>query len=252
VERVERCEVPLLAEYHPGMPPEVEAIAARALAREPVDRFDSAAEMGEAIADYLFAAGLRVTARDLSAFLRHLFLDERTPDGEPVWRPSPLPRALPRPPPQLAAVPRETTTLVDMDAIRRWEAQLGHEGMSGAEPSYSDRPPPPSQGGAKYRGGTLLELNPVSEVAPTLRRPTAPTVPVTGSAPAGSASARPGGGSAAARPQRTPQMPALPTTPPPTALKRRDLRRWAWLLWTAGILALAGAMVALLYFSRQA
>jgi serine/threonine protein kinase len=250
VERVIRCEVPLLANYSPGMPPEVEAIVARALAREPVDRFDSAAEMGEAIADYLFAASLRVTARDLSAFLRHLFLDERTPDGQPVWRPSPLPRALPRTPSPLAAVPRETTTLVDMDAVRRWEAQLGHEEMSGAEPSYSDPPATASQG-AKYRGGTLLELDPVSEVAPTLRRPTAPTVPLTGSAPAPSASARPRDESAAARPEGAPQIPTLPSAPPPTALRRRDLRRWAWLLWTAGILALAGAMVALLYFSRQ-
>ncbi len=52
------------------IPPEFKAILLRALAREPADRFQSAAAFYRAIGDYVRAWDLRVTAGSLAAFVR--------------------------------------------------------------------------------------------------------------------------------------------------------------------------------------
>jgi serine/threonine protein kinase len=243
LERVVRCDVPLLASFYPDIPPEVDALVGRALARQPVDRFQSTAEMGDAISEYLFAANLRVSSRDLSAFLRHVFLDERTEAGQPVWRPSPMPRPLPRP---IAAAPRETSTAISFGHATDTE-------ISSMESSYND-PPADAGASAKYKGGTMLQFSPVtSGVVENWRRSNI-TIP----------------------PQRAPK--ADPDEVPTTRLERSDAKSTApkltapvataarenpktsgktrrrsltWVWWTIGVLGLAGAMIALLYFSRR-
>ena len=54
-----------LDKYANDLPPELDAIVRKALAKRASDRYQSAAEFREALADLLFAYGLRVTASDL-------------------------------------------------------------------------------------------------------------------------------------------------------------------------------------------
>jgi serine/threonine protein kinase len=260
VERVVRCEVPLLASFFPEIPPEVDALVAQALARDPVDRFQSAGEMGEAISDYLFAAGLKVSARDLSAFLRHIFLDEHNEQGEPVWRPSPMPKPLPKPPSSMtAAMARAGATVVDPNVLTLWQEEAGIEG-TGGEPSYSDKPQR-QMFSAKYVGGTLLQFAPVPGDPAPPRGPETPTVPVTSPAqipPTAIPLTARRRQTSAVRDERTgtgapesvrevPASMPLGSAAPPA----EPTPRWGWVLWTLGALAIAGAMAALIYFSKH-
>ena len=56
-----------------SLPPELDAVCARALARDPDDRFESADQMGAALARALHAAGRHPSGRDLQALLIELF-----------------------------------------------------------------------------------------------------------------------------------------------------------------------------------
>lgn len=307
VERVIRCEIPLLCSYTPDMPPEVDAIVQKALAKDSAQRYQDCGEFAEAINEYLFAAALKVSARDLSAFLRHLFLDERTPAGEPVWRPSPLPpplRKSARPPSSVLTDAGDGRTEITDIAI--WE-EIG--GSSHGEPVWEGESTGATRS-AKYRGGTLLEFNAVageSAEAPSRTAVTilgsrvsgqsnvlgsaeaprmtgaVPTIPVhvTDVQPSSQAPFTAGGfhqavsipvshaGPAPRAPQplshansaklpsaasptspavhaigaTTAPVPARPT--PPTS----GLMSQVW--WTLGGLALAGAMAALIYFSKR-
>ncbi len=56
--------------------PEIDALVMRALSLDPAERFASAGEMHDAIADQLFATGKRVDSKLLAAFMQKLFRDE--------------------------------------------------------------------------------------------------------------------------------------------------------------------------------
>ena len=156
VERVIRCEVPPLTTYTPAMPPEVDAIVQKALAQDPAHRFQNCEEFGDALSDYLFAAALKVSARDLSQLLRHMFLGERTAQGEPVWKASPLPPPLRRAPVVLAPLAPQDDARTAITDVAVWEE------MSGGPRSDSPFTAPGQSAprSAKYREGTLLDFSP--------------------------------------------------------------------------------------------
>jgi len=67
---VERAEVPSLRKLVPDVPPELEDVIGKALAKSPANRFSSAAAFGDAVLDMLFKRGLKVSAHDVDEFLR--------------------------------------------------------------------------------------------------------------------------------------------------------------------------------------
>lgn len=300
VERVIRCEVPPLTTYTPNMPPEVDSLVQKALAQDPAHRFQDCADFGEALSEYLFAAALKVSSRDLSHLLRHMFLDERTTSGEPVWKPSPLPPPLRRAPILRGPLAPQDDGRTAITDVAVWEEMSGGP-RSDSPFSTADHGPPRS---AKYREGTLLDLSPDAQPppvpprthtlsqsavtmraqptvrstpgalstdrddAPTTRMPKSnATIPVHVASQmsavreptARTAAAATPFHSAATHPQRAPAQTA-PTAPrtnagpvaessvvaePPAPSKMS--RVW----WALGSLALAGAMFALIYFSKR-
>ncbi len=56
--------------------PEVDALVMRALSLDPAERFATAGEMHDAIADQLYATGKRLDSKVLAAFMQKLFRDE--------------------------------------------------------------------------------------------------------------------------------------------------------------------------------
>jgi hypothetical protein len=71
IERVRRCEVPLPSLQNPAVPPALDAAVLRALARDPNDRWQSAAEMADALDDVVHDARFQPT--HLAQLLYDLF-----------------------------------------------------------------------------------------------------------------------------------------------------------------------------------
>ena len=80
VELVEQAEVPSISRLNPKVSREFELILNQALARNPRDRFTSAQELGNRLAEWLFAENLKVTSYDLAQFLGRLFADASQED----------------------------------------------------------------------------------------------------------------------------------------------------------------------------
>jgi len=74
IERVRRCEVPRPSLQNPAVPPEMDAIILKALARNPADRWGDAAEMADALDDIVHAARFQPT--HLAQILFDLFPKE--------------------------------------------------------------------------------------------------------------------------------------------------------------------------------
>jgi serine/threonine protein kinase len=70
VELVRQARVPSIAALNPEIEPELEAVVRKALAREPDDRYQNAADLSDALAQYLFSRRMKVTSRDIAALVR--------------------------------------------------------------------------------------------------------------------------------------------------------------------------------------
>ncbi len=77
VEQVRQARVPSLSALNPQVEPELDAIVRKALARDPADRYDSAASLGDALSQFLFSRRMKVTALDISKLVRAI-QEERT------------------------------------------------------------------------------------------------------------------------------------------------------------------------------
>ncbi len=69
------ARIPELRKVLPDLDAEMVKIANRALAKKPADRFRSAGEFREALDDFLFERGIKVTQSHLEGYLKHLFAD---------------------------------------------------------------------------------------------------------------------------------------------------------------------------------
>jgi serine/threonine-protein kinase len=72
VAMVRAARIPSMAAINPNVDAELEQIVRKALARDPEDRFRTAADYGDALSNYLFARGLKVTSRNVAAAVREV------------------------------------------------------------------------------------------------------------------------------------------------------------------------------------
>ena len=70
VELVRQARVPSIAALNPEIEPELEAIVRKSLAKEANDRYQNAADLGDALAQYLFSRRMKVTARDIAGLVK--------------------------------------------------------------------------------------------------------------------------------------------------------------------------------------
>jgi serine/threonine-protein kinase len=70
VELVRQARVPSIAALNPEIDAEIEQVVRKSLAREPDDRYQNAADLGDALAQFLFSRRMKVTARDIAALVR--------------------------------------------------------------------------------------------------------------------------------------------------------------------------------------
>jgi serine/threonine-protein kinase len=84
VELVRQARIPSIAALNPEIEPELEAIVRKALAREADDRYQSAADLADALAQYLFSRKMKVTSRDIQTLVRDTQLEQmRKRSAEP-------------------------------------------------------------------------------------------------------------------------------------------------------------------------
>jgi serine/threonine-protein kinase len=70
VELVRNAKIPPIAAQNPEVEPEFEEICRKALARRTEDRFQSATDLQDALAHYLFSRGLKMIQRDIAEMVR--------------------------------------------------------------------------------------------------------------------------------------------------------------------------------------
>ena len=70
VQLVKQARIPSLRELNPEVEPQLEGVVRKALARDVVDRYQSAADLQEALAQYLFSRGMKVTSRDIAQLVQ--------------------------------------------------------------------------------------------------------------------------------------------------------------------------------------
>jgi serine/threonine-protein kinase len=75
VELVRQARIPALTQHNPEIENELEQVVRKALARDPDERYQSAADLGDALSQYLFSRRMKVTARDISALVKDTQLE---------------------------------------------------------------------------------------------------------------------------------------------------------------------------------
>jgi serine/threonine-protein kinase len=84
VELVRQARIPSITAQNPNVDQELDGLVRVALARDPADRFQSCADLGDALAQYLFAHSLKVTSRDIGALVRGTKTDlDKQRESEP-------------------------------------------------------------------------------------------------------------------------------------------------------------------------
>jgi serine/threonine-protein kinase len=176
-----------LDKYGADLPPALDRIVRRSLRRDPADRYQTATELRDALADHLFEAGRRVGAADLRAFVAEMLPGGAAPplprerkisapfgvaaassDADPgahVTRPVAVPPAAPRatPPP----LPNQQATALD-DALALPLAVVDLDQWV-AEPARGLTPEPVPElvfdgAGSGGRGGSARNQAPITAV----------------------------------------------------------------------------------------
>jgi serine/threonine protein kinase len=76
VELVRQARIPSVAALNPDVEPELEAVVRKSLARDPKDRYQEAADLGDALSQYLFSRRMKVTARDIASLVREVQIEQ--------------------------------------------------------------------------------------------------------------------------------------------------------------------------------
>src|SRR5262249_60128985 len=76
-----RAESRSIAHLNPDVDAALKAVVRRALARDPRDRFQQAADLQDAIAQVLFSRGMKVTSRDIANVVRQVVHDRDLAKG---------------------------------------------------------------------------------------------------------------------------------------------------------------------------
>jgi len=76
VELVRQARIPSIAALNSEIEPELEGIVRKALERDPRDRYQEAADLGDALAQFLFSRRMKVTARDIAGLVRDAASDQ--------------------------------------------------------------------------------------------------------------------------------------------------------------------------------
>ena len=76
IEAVRAARVPSIPALNPNVPPELDMIVRKALARDPKDRYQTAADLGDVLSNFLFSHEMKATSRDIAVAVRDTKADK--------------------------------------------------------------------------------------------------------------------------------------------------------------------------------
>lgn len=76
VELVRQARIPSAAALNPDIAPELEGIIRKALERDPNQRYQEAADLGDALSQFLFSHRMKVTARDIASLVKDAAIEQ--------------------------------------------------------------------------------------------------------------------------------------------------------------------------------
>jgi serine/threonine-protein kinase len=94
VELVRKAEVPPISSINPQVPPEMEEVISRALARDPDDRYQHASDFSEDLTKLLFGRGMAVGRGDISRMVGFTLKEQKTAKPAAEKRPTTIIDAL--------------------------------------------------------------------------------------------------------------------------------------------------------------
>ena len=86
LEAIKRGDVPLPSTYNPEVPPELDEVCLVAMARDPADRYQEAADLQDALTEYLLPATPDRLAPSIATFIRESFGEEIRQERERLDR----------------------------------------------------------------------------------------------------------------------------------------------------------------------
>ncbi|MGB3941702.1 MAG: protein kinase [Candidatus Manganitrophaceae bacterium] len=86
LEKVRKGEIPSPTQFNPAIPPELETVLQKALAKEPEDRYQSASEMEMALEGLITEKGYAFSSLSLSTYMQALLADEIAEDTQRFQR----------------------------------------------------------------------------------------------------------------------------------------------------------------------
>ncbi len=84
VQAVSNAHVPTLVGLHPEVDPQFDALVQRALAKNPAERFQTARELGDALASYLFHHQMKVTSYDIANLVKAALDRQKSVPPQPI------------------------------------------------------------------------------------------------------------------------------------------------------------------------
>ncbi len=94
VELVRKAEIPPISSINPQVPPEMEAVITKALARDPADRYQHASDFSEDLTKQLFGRGISVSRGDISRMVGFTLSEQKTAKPTTEKRPTTIIDAL--------------------------------------------------------------------------------------------------------------------------------------------------------------
>ncbi len=82
VKLVQKAEVPSLSRLNPEIDAEFEAVLAKSLTSDPNERYQTARDFGDALADYLFSHQLKVTSYDIADLVKQTKESDKKSSGD--------------------------------------------------------------------------------------------------------------------------------------------------------------------------
>ncbi|MCP3145155.1 serine/threonine-protein kinase [Pyxidicoccus xibeiensis] len=160
LEKVRNADVPLPREFNPNIPPGLEKVVLKALAREPEERYQWASDLAEDLMRFLLAGDAIYSSKHLSSFMKEAFAEDMLRESEKMERYAGIERpdqietsGVTVPPPAPPRPSSQVSKRVPPPAVVVTGSPAGRAPTAPAAPAPGYIPPPTAEELAEMDGG---------------------------------------------------------------------------------------------------